>query len=110
MACSIARTGSKVAASAVLFDQVGDGPARRDGEQVRTLMIGGARGDFMPSHSDPDGASLVAWHEEIPDPVAVAVRYTMADNPEGANLVNTIGYPACPFRTDRCCVEEYGHR
>jgi len=39
------------------------------------------------------------WHDKIAAPIAV--RYAWADNPEGANLVNSIGYPAGPFRTDR---------
>ena len=30
----------------------------------------------------------------------VAVRYAWADNPVGANLYNSAGLPASPFRTD----------
>jgi sialate O-acetylesterase len=28
------------------------------------------------------------------------VRYAWANNPEGCNLVNQVGLPASPFRTD----------
>lgn len=83
----------------VLFDQAADGLALRDGDAVRTLMIAGKKGTFMPARSAIEGASLVVWHDEIPEPVAV--RYAWADNPEGANLVDPGGYPAGPFRTDR---------
>ncbi len=83
----------------ILFDQAEKGLALRDGDAVRTLMIAGKEGDFMPARSSLEEASLVAWHDEIPEPVAV--RYAWADNPEGANLVDTSGYPAGPFRTDR---------
>jgi len=83
----------------VLFDQAENGLALRNGDAVRTLMIAGKNGTFMPARSAIEGASLVVWHEEIPKPVAV--RYAWADNPDGANLVNSIGYPAGPFRTDR---------
>ena len=34
----------------------------------------------------------------IPQPAFV--RYAWADNPVGANLFNTAGLPAAPFRTD----------
>ena len=82
----------------VLFDQAENGLALRDGDQVRTLMMAGRKGEFVPARSSIEGASLVVWHAEIPEPVAV--RYAWADNPGGANLVDPSGYPAGPFRTD----------
>ena len=83
----------------ILFDQVGDGLALREGSMVRTLVIAGADGIFLPAHSAIEGGSLLVWHPDITTPLAV--HYAWADNPEGANLINTIGYPAGPFRTDR---------
>ena len=83
----------------ILFDHAGAGLALRDGNQVRTLVIAGNKGDFLPAQSAIEGGSLLVWHEKITAPIAV--RYAWADNPEGANLVNSIGYPAGSFRTDR---------
>ena len=83
----------------ILFDNAGTGLALLNGHQVRTLMISGAKGEFRPAQSAIEGGSLVVWHDAIPAPTAV--RYAWADNPDGANLVNSIGYPAGPFRTDR---------
>ncbi len=82
----------------ILFDQASDGLSLRDGDSVRTLMIAGRNGEFMPAQSAIEGASLVVWNDEIPAPVAV--RYAWADNPADANLIGTDGYPAGPFRTD----------
>lgn len=83
----------------ILFDQAGAGLALRDGDRVRTLVVAGADGRFLPAESAIDGGSLLAWHPDIPAPAAA--RYAWADNPDGANLVNTAGFPAAPFRTDR---------
>jgi sialate O-acetylesterase len=83
----------------ILFDQAGDGLALRDGDAVQTLVIAGSDGTFLPAESAIDGVSLLAWHKDIPAPTAV--RYAWADNPESANLINTDGFPAGPFRTDR---------
>ncbi len=83
----------------ILFDQAGAGLALRDGDRVRTLVIAGADGQFLPAESAIEGGSLVAWHPDIPSPAAV--RYAWADNPDRANLINTAGFPAGTFRTDR---------
>jgi sialate O-acetylesterase len=83
----------------ILFDQAGDGLALRDGDMVRTLVIAGADGVFQPAQSAIEGGSLLVWHPDITAPQAV--RYAWADNPDGANLINTAGFPAGPFRTDR---------
>jgi sialate O-acetylesterase len=83
----------------ILFDQAGDGLALRDGDRVRTLVIAGPDGVFQPAQSAIEGGSLLVWHPDITAPKAV--RYAWADNPEGANLINTAGFPAGPFRTDR---------
>jgi sialate O-acetylesterase len=83
----------------ILFDQTGDGLALRNGDHVRTLVIAGKEGDFLPAESAIEGGSLLAWHQDIATPVSV--RYAWADNPAGANLINTAGFPAGTFRTDR---------
>ncbi len=83
----------------ILFDQAGEGLALRDGDTVRTLVIAGPDGVFQPAESAIEGGCLLVWHPDITAPLAV--RYAWADNPEGANLINTAGFPAGPFRTDR---------
>ena len=83
----------------ILFDQTGDGLTLRDGDTVRTLVIAGPDSVFQPAQSAIEDGSLLVWHPDITAPKAV--RYTWADNPEGANLINTAGFPAGPFRTDR---------
>jgi sialate O-acetylesterase len=90
----------------IIFDQVGDGLALRDGDTVRTLVIAGADGVFQPAHSKMEGESLLVWHPDITAPLAA--RYAWADNPDGANLINTMGYPAGPFRTDRLSANDRG--
>jgi sialate O-acetylesterase len=45
-----------------------------------------------------EGETVVVRSDKVPAPVAV--RYAFAMNPEGANLYNTEGLPASPFRTD----------
>lgn len=82
----------------ILFADVGTGLALREGAQVETLFLAGPDGEFRPAHSALEGASLVVWHEAVKTPQAV--RYAWADNPLKANLVNSLGYPAGPFRTD----------
>lgn len=83
----------------ILFDQAGDGLALRDGDRVRTLVIAGKEGDFLPAESAIEGGSLLVWHTDISNPVSV--RYAWADNPAGANLINTAGFPAGTFQTNR---------
>ncbi len=45
-----------------------------------------------------DGDAVVVSSPQVPHPVAV--RYAWSNNPEGCNLYNREGFPACPFRTD----------
>ena len=63
------------------------------------LLIPPPAGVFQPAQSAIEGGSLLVWHPDITAPKTV--RYAWADNPEGANLINTAGFPAGPFRTDR---------
>lgn len=81
----------------IFFSHADDGLATRDGGRVKSLVICGEDGDFKPAESRIEGSCLVVWHDEIDTPAAV--RYAWGDNPEGANLTNTAGFPASPFRT-----------
>jgi sialate O-acetylesterase len=46
-----------------------------------------------------EGDTIVVSSAAVPRPLHV--RYAWADNPAGANLFNSAGLPAAPFRTDR---------
>ena len=74
-----------------------NGLVTRDGGPVRRLEIAGADRKFRWAESRIDGEQLLAWHPEIPSPMAV--RYAWSDNPEGCNLVNAAALPAAPFDT-----------
>ena len=47
---------------------------------------------------NPDGVGVTVRSEAVPSPVAV--RYEWANFTREANLVNSAGLPAAPFRTD----------
>jgi len=69
------------------------------GGPLKGFMVAGANHRFVPADAVIDGSSVVVSNASVANPLYV--RYAWADNPIGANLVNSIGYPAGPFRTDR---------
>lgn len=79
------------------FDHVGGGLVARGGD-LREFAIAGADLHFVWAQAKIDGEKIVVWSDGVPEPVAV--RYAWADNPDGANLYNSEGLPASPFRTD----------
>ncbi|HAT10255.1 MAG TPA: 9-O-acetylesterase [Planctomycetes bacterium] len=70
----------------------------KDGKPPYRVAIAGWDRLFMWAEARIEGDTLVVWHKDIAQPVAV--RYAWADNPEGCNLVNAEGLPASPFRSD----------
>ncbi len=66
--------------------------------ELQEFAIAGADKKFYWAKAKIDGNSIVVWSDEVPNPVAV--RYAWANNPIKANLYNTEGLPASPFRTD----------
>ena len=82
----------------IYFKDTGSELRTSDGGKVKCVYIARADGDFKPADAIIDGTTLVVSHSDITDPVAV--RYAWANNPANANLVNEIGYPASPFKTD----------
>jgi sialate O-acetylesterase len=86
------------------FDHVGGGLAAKGGK-LTGFAIAGARRKFVwaqakidPSTgSDQAGGTVVVWHKNLRNPVAV--RYGWDGNPV-CNLYNREGLPASPFRTD----------
>ncbi|WP_461361955.1 sialate O-acetylesterase [Candidatus Darwinibacter acetoxidans] len=83
------------AALRVHFTSVGGGLTARGG-RLRWFEICGADGVFHPAQADIAGDTVRVWSEAVPEPRGL--RYAWHDNPEGANLYNTEGLPASPFR------------
>lgn len=86
--------GNKVILS---FDNIGGGLVAKGG-QLNHFAIAGADKKFVWANAEIQGKKIVVWSNTIINPTSV--RYAWADNPEGANLYNTEGLPARPFRTD----------
>ena len=88
--------GDKVRIS---FSSVGGGLITKDKYgYVRGFAIAGADKQFHWAKAYLEGNSVVVYHPEVTDPVAV--RYAWADNPGPLGLCNKEGLPALPFRTD----------
>jgi sialate O-acetylesterase len=82
----------------IKFSHLGGGLVARNGE-LKTFLIAGADQKFMPATAKIDGDTIVVKADGLKDPAAV--RYAWNRWPEGANLYNSAGLPAAPFRTDQ---------
>lgn len=81
------------------FDHVGTGLKTRDGGPVKGFAAAPKDGPFQWAEATIVSENQVAI--TLPAGVEPAdVRYAWADNPAEANLVNSEGLPASPFRTD----------
>ena len=65
---------------------------------LKGFTIAGNDKVFRTAKAYISGNKVVVFHEDIDAPVAV--RYAWANNPDDANLYNSEGLPASPFRTD----------
>lgn len=68
------------------------------GDSLGGFAIAGADHRWVWAKAKIDGSRVLVWSAAVKTPVAV--RYAWADNPEHANLYNSEGLPAAPFRTD----------
>jgi sialate O-acetylesterase len=68
------------------------------GGAVKGFTLAGADQQWYPATSRIKGDTIVVSTPEVPAPVAL--RYAWDANPENANLYNSTGLPASPFRTD----------
>lgn len=75
-----------------------DGMQARGGGAIAGFAIAGADGNFVPAEAKIDGTTVVVSSSQVAAPVAV--RYAWADDPV-SNLVNQVGLPAGPFRSDQ---------
>jgi sialate O-acetylesterase len=82
----------------VAFDHVGKGLAFRHGDKLQGFALAGADGVFHWADAVIDGDAVVVSSAAVPKPTAV--RYAFASRHPWANLFNTDGLPALPFRTD----------
>lgn len=83
----------------VTFANVGKGLRIRGEGKVKEFAIAGEDGKFVWADAEVRKKKVIVSSPSVSDPVAV--RYAWSDNPEGANLVNSAGLPAAPFRTDK---------
>lgn len=81
----------------VSFDSIAGGLVARGGP-LRQFAIAGRDRKWRWAEARIDGDSVVVSHPDLTAPAWV--RYAWADHPEGANLFNSEGLPAAPFRTD----------
>ena len=82
----------------LFFKHVGSGLVAKGGEPLRHFAIADVNKKFIWANAKIDGNTVIVRSKSVKSPVAV--RYAWADNPLGANLYNTDGLPASPFRTD----------
>lgn len=81
----------------VSFCHVGEGLATKNIELIG-FEIGNEQGHYVTAHAVIRGNRVEVWSELIAQPTAV--RYGWANYTE-ANLINSFGLPASPFRTYR---------
>jgi sialate O-acetylesterase len=85
----------------VTFGNIGAG-LRARGNSLGGFAVAGADRRWVWANAkiyrSGGGSRVLVWSAAVKQPVAV--RYAWADNPEHANLYNSEGLPAAPFRTD----------
>ncbi len=82
----------------LLFTSVAGKLQTINGDALQQIAISGNNKKFVWAKSVIKKSKIIVWNDSVAYPVAV--RYGWADNPQGANLINGIGLPASPFRTD----------
>ena len=80
------------------FNHTGSGLISKDSGPLKQFSIAGSDKKFVWADAEIKKNKVIVGSRQISQPVAV--RYAWADNPEGANLYNSEGLPASPFRTD----------
>ncbi|MES2006064.1 MAG: sialate O-acetylesterase [Bacteroidota bacterium] len=83
----------------VSFSNTGNGLSTKDGQSVRRILICGEDKLFYPATAVFKKNEL--WLSSVKVLRPVAARYAWEDNPYDANLSNSEGLPASPFRTDK---------
>ncbi len=79
-----------------------EGLKTSDGSAPKGFAVAGEDRKFVWADAEISGDHVIVKSAQVPKPVAV--RYGWANNPE-VNLVNQIGLPASPFRSDHWSAE-----
>jgi sialate O-acetylesterase len=82
----------------ITFSDIGNGLIIKGGGELKYFAIAEHDRKFVWANAKISGDKVIVWSEKVKMPVAA--RYAWADNPDGANLYNSEGLPASPFRTD----------
>ncbi|MFZ5939232.1 MAG: sialate O-acetylesterase [Bacteroidota bacterium] len=82
----------------VFFTHAEDGLFTRGNSKPGGFDLAGADGIFHRAEARIEGNTILLSSKDVPHPLAV--RYAWANNPDRANLMNSAGLPAWPFRTD----------
>jgi len=80
------------------FDNCGGGLVSKDGKALKQFAIAESDKQFVWAKAEIKGNKVIVWSEKVQKPIAV--RYTWACYPEGANLFSKDGLPASPFSTE----------
>jgi sialate O-acetylesterase len=81
----------------ISFTHLGGGLVAKGGP-LKTFVIAGSDGKFVPADATIDGDTVVVSSPSVSSPAAA--RYAWENYPDGCNLYNAAGLPAPPFRTD----------
>lgn len=71
----------------------------RDGGPLKRFEIKAEDGAWIWAEAQIEDGKVIVWSDKVADPAAV--RYAWAENPEGANLVNSDDLPASCFTTEK---------
>lgn len=74
-----------------------DGMQAKGGGAITGFTIAGPDGNFVPADARVEGTTVLVSSAQVTNPAAV--RYAWADDPV-CNLINQVGLPANPFRSD----------
>lgn len=80
----------------IFFDHTAKG-LKVDGNELKAFEIASDDQKFVWADAKIDGDSVLVWSEEVNNPVAVRYGWSIWTY---ANLFNSEGLPASPFRTD----------
>ena len=83
----------------ITFDRVGEGLITTDGSKtVHGFVIAGNDRVYVPAQAEIiDEKTVKVWNNRVKDPKNV--MYAFDNFNQGANLANSVGIPASPFRT-----------
>jgi sialate O-acetylesterase len=87
----------------VAFDHADGGLKSRDGKPLTDFALAGADGHFVPAEARITDQDVVVRCPRVPEPKFVRFAWSEEAMP---NLVNGIGLPAVPFRTDQLTGNE----